>query len=151
MIGPRSTDEAEISLRLNFWKKFEFSRWQHLSFVLDSNRWMSPKSFSKVKHRAQNGVASAKLMRLKVPNRILVVKLKCLSEFERQLWSDSVSNDKSESKISIFDINSIIFDIFSINYLLKDRFYRPNVNYFIENDDLYRKQRYISNKMRFWI
>ena len=63
-------------------------------------------------------------MRLEVPNRIVVIESKSLSEFDRRLLSDSDSNDESESTFSIliwiwsysvyFQLKSIFFDIFPI-------------------------------------
>ena len=42
-----------------------------------------------------------KLMRLEVPNQIVVIESKSLSEFDCQLLFDTDSNDVSESTISI--------------------------------------------------
>ena len=53
----------------------------------------------------------SKLMRLGVPYRFVIVKLKSQSELDCQFWSDSDSNDVLEStiaiKIDLFDIISI--------------------------------------------
>ena len=83
-----------------------------------------------------------KLMRWEVPNRIVVIESKCLSEFDRWLWSDSDYNEKSESTISIFDIirsYSIYFQLKSILFLIKIDLFWNNVDYSIKNDDIYWK------------
>ena len=57
-----------------------------------SVRWLNQSVFQWV---------SSKLMRIEVPNRIVVIESKSLSKFDRRLLSDSDSNDESESRISI--------------------------------------------------
>ena len=115
-----------------------------------------------------------KLIWLEVTNRIVVVELNLISEFDHRFWSSSKSNDGFESTITIsilmrsfliivdwirtfFQLKSITFDLFRYIVDWKIKKDCPNVNYLIKNDELCWKQPIISNmttKMtkssRFW-